>query len=266
MPKMQVNGINLYYEVHGQGEPVALLNGIMQNTAGWAYQTPVLSKHFKVILHDMRGQGQSDKPKTDYTWDQHVEDFKALLDNLGIDKLHVVGVSYGAETAMCFALKYPERVKSVVFGTAISVLTPLVKAFAESWDVAAGLNDGLKFFKLFSPSIYGDTFYKNQGKWLDERAEAFAKVVTADWFDGFQRLLKNFYTLDVTDQLSKITAPVLVLAAEKDLLKPVHLSRLIADQIPQSEMLIISDSGHVALFEKPNEFNTAVLGFLMKNS
>lgn len=262
MSKMRVNGVQIYYEEHGRGEPVALINGIMQNTAGWAFQTPVLARGYRVILHDLRGQGQSDKPDRAYTWDEHVEDFRALLDTLGVDRINLVGVSYGAELAMHFVLKYPERAGKLVLGTATSELTPLLRAFAESWKVAAGIRDGVKFFKLFAPSIYSGAFFASHGKWLEERGEQFARVVTDEWFAGFERLLDNFFTLDITGRLSAIKVPTLVVAAEKDLLKPPELSALIARRIPGAQMLTIADAGHVAIFEKPAEFNTAVLGFL----
>lgn len=260
-----VNGIQTYYEEHGRGEPVALLNGVMQNTAGWAFQTPVLARSYRVILHDLRGQGQTDKPDRPYSWDEHVEDFRALLDALAVDRVNLVGVSYGAELAMHFVLKYPERVGKLVLGTAASELTPLLRAFAESWRVAAGLRDGVKFFKLFAPSIYSSAFFASHGQWLAERAEQFGRVVTADWFAGFERLLDNFFTLDITGRLPEIKAPTLVIAAEKDLLKPSELSALIARRIPGAQLLTIADAGHVAIFEKPAEFNTAVLGFLAGN-
>jgi 3-oxoadipate enol-lactonase len=266
MPKIHANGIELYYEVHGDGPPVAFLNGIMQNTAGWAFQTPVFARRHKVILHDMRGQGQSGKPRQEYSWDAHVADFRALLDELAVPAVNLVGVSYGAEVAMHFVLKYPERVSRLVLGTAASEITPLLKAFTESWEAAAAGRDGLKFFKLFAPSIYGNSFLRTRGEWLAQRAGDFARTVSDDWFEGFERLLKNFHTLNVTDRLGQIRVPTLVVAAQEDLIKPVALSALIAGVIPQAEMVIIPDAGHVAIFEKPGEFNTVVLGFLAKGS
>jgi 3-oxoadipate enol-lactonase len=264
MPTKRLNRVEIYYEVHGGGPPVALLNGIMMNTAGWAFQTPVFARRHQVILHDMRGQGQSGKPREEYSWDTHVEDFRALLDELGVPAVNLVGVSYGAEVAMHFVLKYPERVTRLVLGTAASELTPLLKAFAQSWEVAAAERDGLKFFKLFVPSVYGSKYLQTQGEWLVQRAEAFARTVSEDWFAGFGNLLKNFYTLSITDRLRQIRVPTLVVAAEEDLIKPIVLSKLIKNAIPQAEMVIVPDSGHAAIFEKPEEFNTVVLGFLTK--
>lgn len=264
MPYTTVNGIQLYYEMHGAGEPVALLNGIMQNTAGWSLQVPALAARYQVILHDMRGQGKSGKPEEEYSWDLHVEDFRQLLDYLEIEKIHLAGVSYGAETAMYFALKYPDRVKSLVLGTAASELTPLLKAFAQSWETAASCQDGYSFFKLFTPSVYGGSFLGSQQDWMEQRARLFEKTVTPDWFAGFLRLLQNFYTLNLTGQLKEIQAPTLVIAAEKDILKPVSLSALIHSQISGAEMAIIADAGHAAVLEKPAEFNSLLLGFLSK--
>ncbi|TET12407.1 MAG: alpha/beta fold hydrolase, partial [Candidatus Thorarchaeota archaeon] len=97
MPFSKVNGINIYYEIHGEGESVIFGNGIFQNTLGWVNQLPVFSKEYQVILYDMRGQGQSEKPEDPYSFEIHAEDQKALLQNLGISKVHHVGISYGAE-------------------------------------------------------------------------------------------------------------------------------------------------------------------------
>ena len=104
MPTAEINGIKIYYEIHGDGEPVIFGNGVFSNTLGWTYQHPVFSKEYQVILYDMRGQGQSEKPKGDYSFNLHAEDQKALLDELGITEVHHVGISYGAEqTGLRFA-------------------------------------------------------------------------------------------------------------------------------------------------------------------
>jgi pimeloyl-ACP methyl ester carboxylesterase len=264
MPYMAINGIRLYYELRGTGEVLALFNGIMQNTAGWALQTRTLSRYYQLLLHDMRGQGRSDKPAYDYSWDMHVEDFRALLDELQIEKIHLAGVSYGAEVAMYFARKYPERVKSLVIGTATSVMTPLLQAFARSWEAAALCRDGRTFFKLFLPSVYSNDFLASSEGWLERRAEEFSRAVNEEWFQGFERLVKNFLTLNLTSELKHIQVPSLVIAAEKDILTPPELSYLIHSELPVSEWIVFPGTGHVVVFEKPEEFNTAVLGFLRK--
>ena len=82
MPFSEVNGINIYYEIHGEGEPVIFGNGVFSNTTGWIHQVPRFSKEYQVILYDMRGQGQSDKPDGPYSFELHAEDQKVFLDTL----------------------------------------------------------------------------------------------------------------------------------------------------------------------------------------
>ena len=104
MPTIQVNGVQLYYELHGSGEDVLVLNnGIIASTATWAFQLPALTPHYRVLLYDMRGQGQSQKWQPgdpDYTWEQHADDLAALLDALGIERAHIGGISYGGELTL----------------------------------------------------------------------------------------------------------------------------------------------------------------------
>src|SRR5512136_3074629 len=111
MPKIKANGIELYYELHGpETAPVlALSNGILMSTASWAFQTPIFSKHYRLLLYDCRGQGQSDHPAGPYSMELHADDLAALLDALGIARAHIGGISYGAEISVVFALRHPER-------------------------------------------------------------------------------------------------------------------------------------------------------------
>ena len=262
MPYADLNGVRIYYEVHGEGEPVIFLNGILATTASWAFQLPVFSKEFKVILMDFRGQGNSDKPRTRYTMDMHVEDVRALLDHLGVDKVHVVGISYGAEVGMMFALKYPERVRSLVVACAVSHVDRPMRLRADRWMMAARLRSGRYLFITMVPDIYSDEFIGERWDFISSTAPRFEEVD----FDAFIELLKSFMELDITDRLGEIKAPTLVVAAEEDRTKPPRYSRLIHERIPNSELVIIKGAGHVVIWEKPDEFNEVVLRFLRKHS
>ena len=88
MPKVNVNGCDIYYEVHGQGDPLVMIMGLRRNMEWWYHQIPVLSKHFKVIVFDNRGAGRSDKPEMDYSIRLFADDTAALMDELGIDHAH----------------------------------------------------------------------------------------------------------------------------------------------------------------------------------
>ena len=102
------------------------------STERWAAQAPFFGENHRVLLHDFRGQGKSTLLSEGITFETHARDMAMLLDALGIDRLHIVGVSYGAEVGMYFALMYPERVKSLTLGTAVSESDPFLKAMIES--------------------------------------------------------------------------------------------------------------------------------------
>jgi 3-oxoadipate enol-lactonase len=261
MPIGKINGIDIYYEIHGEGEPVIFGNGIFSNTLGWAYQLPRFSKEYQLILYDMRGQGQSEKPPGPYSFDIHAEDQKCLLEHLGISKVHHVGISYGAELGLVFALKYPDMLRSLVACSAVSFVGPLLRNMCQLWRYACVLEDPELFYYSTVPLNFGQTFIQEQTAILEQ---AKARYENLD-YPPLVRLLDAFLDLDVTQRLHAIEVPACIIAGEKDILKPAHpYSDIIHDNLPNSEMVIVRDSGHAVTFEKPEEFNSIVLGFLRK--
>lgn len=263
MPRAKINGIDLYYEIHGEGEPVIFGNGVFSNTLGWVNQVPDLSKEFQMILYDMRGQGQSEKPKGAYSFDLHAEDQLALLDELGMKKVHHVGISYGAELGLVFALRYPERLESLVACSAVSHIDTLLNSMAMLWRYACTEANPEMFYHATVPLNFAGTFIREQAELLEAAKERYGQLD----FPALVRLMDAFLELDITDQLSGIKTPTLVIAGEKDILKPPYpYSNTIHERIKGSEMVIIRDSGHAVTFERPHEFNSVVMGFLRKHS
>ncbi len=262
MPVCKVNGVKIYYELHGEGEPVIFGNGVFSNTLGWVNQLPVFSEKYQVILYDMRGQGQSDKPEGVYSFEIHVEDQKALLDDLGISRVHHVGISYGAELGLVFALKYPEMLKSLVVCSAVSYLESVLYEMAQLWRYVCELGDPDLFYHATVPLNFGETFIRENTAILEQAKVRYSQLD----YPPLVRLMDAFLKLNISEKLSQIKTPTCVIAGENDILKPVHpYSRLIHDRIPNSELIIIPDSGHAVTFEKPEEFNSITLGFLNKH-
>ena len=114
MATAHVNGIELYYEVHGpeDGDVIILSNGVMMSTASWAVQRDVISKYYRLVLYDCRGMWKSEHPEGPYSMAMHAEDLLGLMDHLEIEKAHIAGISYGSEVSMTFAANYPERTKT----------------------------------------------------------------------------------------------------------------------------------------------------------
>jgi 3-oxoadipate enol-lactonase len=261
MPKMNINGIDIYYEIHGEGEPVVFGNGIFSNTLGWVYQLPIFSKKYQVILYDMRGQGQSDKPEGHYSFELHAEDQKCLLDELGISKIHHIGISYGAELGMVFALKYPEMVKSLVVCSAVSHVGTLLRNMCNLWRYACANADPELFYLSTVPLNFGETFIQTGTALLEAAKKRYVDLE----YPALVRLIDSFLKLNITDELHRIKVPTCVIAGEKDILKPAYpYSQIIHNNMPNSEMIIIHDSGHAVTFDKPKEFNSITAGFLQK--
>ena len=157
MPEFDRNGVRLYWESTGQGEPLALLNGILMTCPSWKLQVRALAPQFHCLLHDFRGQLQSSKPHSDWTLEDHVEDFRALLDHLGIERCHVVGTSYGGEVGMLFAARWPQRVRSLSVIASVSELGADIDKHVLDWRrAAAEAPDTL--YRTMLPTTFSDAF------------------------------------------------------------------------------------------------------------
>jgi 3-oxoadipate enol-lactonase len=262
MPKILANGIKLYYEFHGpeDGDVLVLSNGVLMSTASWAFQTPILSQHYRLLLYDCRGMWQSDHPPSSYSMEQHAGDLAALLSALGIDKAHIGGTSYGAEVSMVFALEYPERTKSLIVTAAVSHVDPLLRGMIETWARAAKAKDPELLLATVTPLTFSETWIAANQPALDLALERYRALD----FDAFLKLLKSFLKLDITDKLHQITAPTLVVVGDLDLVKPRKYAEIIAGRIPNAEYAVIPHAGHAAMWEKAGVFNSLLLGFLAK--
>jgi len=114
MPKTKANDVNIYYEISGEGPALVLLHGWMENHNVWKMQIPEFSKDYRVIAVDLRGHGESDKPKSGYSIQTFADDLYHVLNELRIDKAIIAGHSMGGMTALVFYLTYPERVKGLI--------------------------------------------------------------------------------------------------------------------------------------------------------
>lgn len=264
MPKAAVNGIDLYYELHGpeNAEVVVLSNGVLMSTASWAFQTAALAKKFRVLLYDCRGMWKSDHPEGRYSMEMHADDLVGLLDALSIEKAHIAGISYGSEVSMVFALKYPTRTQSLVLADGVSQIDALLKGQCESWVTAAKAKDADLLFEVTYPLNFSDA-------WIAAHRPALAAALNRYHqldFDGFLRLMDSFLELDITAELHKITAPTLVIVAENDILKSRKYSEILVREIPGAEFAIIPYGGHAVCLEQPGVFNTLLMGFFAKHS
>jgi len=265
MSTVQVNGVNIYYELHGpEDAPVLVLNnGIIMNAAtSWVYQVKALSKHYRLLLYDCRGQGQSDHPESLYSMERHADDLSALLDALNIEKAHIAGISYGGEVAQAFALKYPNKTRSLILMDTVSEVSDELRMVIQSWVDALMTGDALVFFNATVPWNFSPEFIANNMSLLEDAKKRYALLD----FPAVVRLCEAFFVVDFTKQLNKIKVPTCIMVGELDLLKGIRFAEILKMNIPHAEYHVIKGAGHASCWERPQEFNSVVLGFLAKQS
>jgi len=262
--KMRVNGVELYYELHGpENVPLLVLNnGILMNAASsWVFQTEALARHYRVLQYDCRGQGQSGHPENSYTMELHADDLAALLSALGYEKAHIAGISYGGEVGQAFALKYPDCTRSLILADTVSEVGPKLRLIIESWLDAARAGNVEAFFNATAPWNFSTAFIAANPRLL---ADAKKRYEMLD-YPAVVRLCECFLEVSFTDQLGKIKAPTCIIAGEMDLLKGPDYAAILKGAIPHAELHILPGAGHATCWERPQEFNTIVLGFLAKH-
>lgn len=260
MPEIVANGCRLYYELDGPADAdvLVLSNGILMSTASWGYQVPAFARRYRVLRYDCRGQWQSEHPAGPYSMALHADDLAALLDGLGIARAHIGGISYGAELSMVFALKYPERVRSLVLSSAVSQVDPVLAGIAGVWLEVARRRDPELFFTATYPFNFSQRWIAANPGAL---AQARSRYAALD-FDAVAELCLAFLALDITGELRRISAPTLLMVGEEDNLKPRAYADIIAREMPHTAYAIIPGAGHAVCWEAPLAFNSLVLGFL----
>ncbi len=263
MPHIRVNDINLYYELHGSpNAPVLVLNnGIIMNAASsWVFQTKALSAHYRVLQYDCRGQGQSDHPESPYSMEMHADDLAALLLALDIDSAHIAGISYGGEVAQAFALKYPEKTRSLILIDTVSEVGTELRLVVDSWVDALKAEDPLAFFNATVPWNFSSAWIEANSAILENAKERY-KLLD---FPAVIRLCDAFFAVDFTERLAEINIPTCIMVGERDLLKGISYAEILKAAIPHAEYHVLMGAGHASCWERPEEFNSVLLGFLAK--
>ena len=258
MPLAKLNGININYKVEGQGEPLVMIMGFTASRSGWVAQIPSFKKYYRVITFDNRGAGKSDKPPGPYSTKMMADDTARLMDHLGIEKAHIVGVSMGGMIAQELAINYPQRVMQLVLACTYACQdrtsgdTPeqakLLQLKPEKMAIAM---IGLAFNKPLYRFTFG-LLGRIQSRFIG----ASGRVGIA----GQSEACRKHNTLD---RLPLITAPTLVIVGTKDrTINPVS-SEVIAGKIPNARLVKVEGGSHTFSLEMKNVFNREVLNFLM---
>ena len=251
-----VNDIQLTFTEKGSGPAVLLLHGLTGNRHMFDEEVKVLQKYVRVIAPDLRGHGDSTRPAT-YTLDSMIEDCVALIEELGLSRLSIIGVSMGSYIAQALAIRLGERVeKLVLVATKSSGKTSSMQALFESHsEELEGLTHNAKILKA-SKYMYHDL--QAVGQWSKEAAKK-SDPMTADQIQAANDALLGF---DFKDELKRISAKTLVISGDHDQLNPAEEGRETARLIPHATFAEFNESGHAPNVEQRLLYLDFILEFL----
>jgi 3-oxoadipate enol-lactonase len=247
---------------------VLLLNGGMMSISAWDDAAAALAPAYRVVRCDFRGQLLTPElPPPDLA--AHVADVVALLDHLGMERVHIVGTSFGGEVGLLLAARHPGRVASLVAATVVDVPPPSMKAIGERLialcEEAGATGDGRPFLAAMNAVVYSPPIQARVAAELAARAATLAALPAA-WFAGGVRLLQAVDRMDLRAELGRISCPTLVITAARDELMPAERSAAVAAAIPGAEHVVVAGSGHALVVEEKQRFLALVTEFLSRQS
>lgn len=272
MPIAKVRGIELYYETSGEGAPILLLPGLARGTNYFSALTPLLEKSCHVIAVDPRGIGRSTKGQTKFTAEEWAGDFAALLTDLKMERVHVLGASQGGCVAMAMADAYPEKVQSLILVGAFSEIDRFVEInlrlrmrLAMKVGMGEDMRDFIALWTLGHEYLEGPaadaTLEMNLASVKAHDPAVYAGLCESMLHWG-RRLPGQEGEPLFTERLAKFRQPTLVIAGDRDYWLPAKFSKIIAERISGAKYVEIADCGHLPVRERPQETCKLVVDFL----
>lgn len=262
MPKVKVNDINIYYEIHGEGFPLVMILGAVQNIFWWHHNLiNKFSEKFKVIIFDNRGSGRTDKPKIDYSIKLFVDDTVGLMDALKIEKAHIFGHSMGGNIAQELVFNYPEKVGKLILCSTDCGCSKAVKG--DQGSLVARQWNQYKIFELVDSIMeifFTEEFIQNNPEAVKD---IYQKIVRNPIpLHAFRRQFMAKSTRNAWRKLKGIRSPTLILHGKEDRDTPSQNADILADRIPGSKKIIFEGSSHGIHLDNVEKLTQVILDFL----
>jgi pimeloyl-ACP methyl ester carboxylesterase len=269
---VRIKGHTIFYIVKGEGKPLLLIHGYGAGMWVWEQQVEVLSRSHKVYALDLIGHGFSDRPKIDYTAETYIHFVRNFMDGVGIEKATLIGNSMGGGIAWAMAISFPERVNQLVL---IDCVPPdvLNQVRNDSFKTLVAL----KGIPLLPYLVIGGRSKKSI-KWILQECVSDIQRITPEMVNRQYQLSRIkgttwvlYSTLNhaeeairLKDSFSLIHQPTLLIWGEDDLIFPPSVGERLHQAIRGSVFQVIKGSGHIPMWETPEEVNRVILGFLQK--
>jgi len=261
-PHARVNGVSLYYEDAGRGRPLVLAHGFSATARMWEGQVATFCDRYRIITYDARGQGRSEVPADPGAYSQPimVEDLRALIAHLGLDRPVICGLSMGGNVVLNLALAHPEMVSgAVICGTGAGSEDPAAWAGTiQGWiDLLEGPG-----IEAFAEMYIADPILASYADRSPNAREFLWKAITSNTARGLALGLRGTVgkrppVYSLRDRLARLAMPAAIVVGDRDHWC-TRVSAFLAATIPGAELVEIANSGHMANLEQPAQFNRAL--------
>ena len=257
MPMITLGDLNVFYETHGQGEPVLLIHGLGSSTEDWDLQVKALQRDFTVVTYDVRGHGKTAKPAGKYSVMQFSNDVAKLIDHLGIGSVHVMGLSMGGMIAFQLATDRPDLVRSII------IVNSGPEMILRTWKEKVGMFQRRVIVRVMGMSKMGEVLAT---RLLPAPEHAALRATFVERWgrndpSAYLRALSALVGWSVMAKLPAITCPVLVVTGDQDY-TPVAWKRAYTSTMPHASLVVIPNSRHLTPVETPEPFHNAIIPFL----
>ena len=260
MNTVQVNGINLYYEIHGQGEPLVLIEGLASDHNAWGPHLDALTKHFRCLIFDNRGMGHTDKPESEYTTRVYAEDTASLMDAVGFSDAHLAGLSMGACIAQELCLAYPDKVRSMVLVSGWARPDNYFAELVNLWIQMAENSETDVMWKDILLWSFSPKMYKERPKDIQSLKDDLNQADIS--MRAFIQQARSLITHDAYDRLAQVKVPALILVGSADIFTPYRLAEELHRAIPGSQLEVLENQAHAFPLENPQALDGRLIHFI----
>ena len=264
MPHARANGQQLYYEEHGEGDPLLCVMGLASDTLAWLPQVQAFGARHRTVIFDNRDVGRSSRAEGGYEIADMAKDALALADELGLDTFDLLGLSMGGAIAQELALAAPERVRTLTLAVSWAATGAWGRRHGELWKARVKhMTREQRVDELLLLTMSEEWFEDESSvEWL---RGVMLEHPNPQEPEAFERQLTASRRHDARDRLGDLSLPVHVIGAERDVLIPVWKSKELAELIPGAKLTVVPKAAHGMNVERREEFNDAVLGFIAEN-
>ena len=263
MPAGQFGNIRLYYETSGQGEPVLFLHGLGSSARDWERQAPVFAERYRVVIPELRGHGRSEKPPGPYSMALFASDIAALIRALNIAPVHVVGLSLGGFVACQLVVDHGDLVRSLVLVNSAPGLPrhSLQDRARLAWNLLLRRLIVRLFGMRTLARVLGRSLFPGADQ--AELKRTFIERWEENQPDAYLASLAAVSDWGIEDHLDAIRCPVCVIAGEQDFI-PLAYKKTYTRKLPNAELMVIPDSGHLTPLDHSEQFNRTLMAFLQR--